>query len=238
MMASAPAVSPQNLQQLMGQCQGLVRSMALQISRKFPPHVELEDLIEYGQVGLAEAARDFDPSRGGQFSTYAYYRVRGAIYDGMAKMAWYSRSRYQSLRYEQKANELLRDDAEQGPAESPPSTEGETRWFRDLSRALTVIYLVTEPGDGGGIPADALVDASAEGPAAAAMGRETSEKLLQLIEALPPQESALIKATYFEGLTLQEAGHRLGIGKGWASRLHARVLQRLARSLQLCGAAP
>jgi RNA polymerase sigma factor for flagellar operon FliA len=230
--------SPQNPQLLIAQCQGLVRSMAVQISRKFPPHVELEDLIEYGQVGLAEAARDFDPDLGGQFSTYAYYRVRGAIYDGMAKMAWFNRGRYQSLRHQQRANDLLLEDARQRPADRLPGTDNEIRCFRDLSRALTVIYLVAQPGVGAGISADSLVDCSAEGPAAAVISREMSEKLTQLIEALPPQESALIKATYFEGLTLQEAGRRLGFGKGWASRLHARVLRRLARSLQLCGAAP
>ncbi len=229
---------PQDRQLLIEQCQGLVRSMAVQISGKFPPHVELEDLIEYGQVGLAEAARDFDPGRGGQFSTYAYYRIRGAIYDGMAKMAWFSRSRYHRLRYEQKADEVLRADAPEHPVEAEVTTDREMRWFRDVGRALTVVYLATPPDEAYRISAGALVDSSAPGPPAVAIGREMSEKLHQLIEALPPQEAALIKATYFEGLTLQETGCRLGIDKGWASRLHARVLQRLARSLQLCGAAP
>ncbi len=100
-------VATQNPQLRIEECQGLVRSMAVQIGRKLPPHVELEDLIEYGQVGLAEAARDFDPGLGSRFSTYAYYRVRGAIYDGLAKVAWFNRSRCQSSRYEQKANKFL-----------------------------------------------------------------------------------------------------------------------------------
>jgi RNA polymerase sigma factor for flagellar operon FliA len=225
-------------QLLIEQCQGLVRSLAVQTRRKFPPYVELDDLIEYGQVGLAEAARDFDPDRGGQFSTYAYYRVRGAIYDGMAKMSWFNRGRYQALRYEQQAKELLREDARQCPTEVRSGTDEEIRWFRALSRALTVIYLVAQPGQRGAMSAETLVDSATQSPAAAAIDHETREKLGQLIEALPPRESALIKATYFEGLTLQEAGRRLGFGKGWASRLHARVLRRLARGLELCGAAP
>ena len=56
-------------QQLMTSCQGLVRSIAWKIHQRLPAHVDLEDLVSYGQIGLAEAARDFDSGRGGQFST-------------------------------------------------------------------------------------------------------------------------------------------------------------------------
>ena len=71
-----------------------MRSLASRIHHKLPPYVDLEDLVAYGQMGLAEAARDFDPARGTQFSTFAYYRIRGAIYDGLAKMSWFSRVEY------------------------------------------------------------------------------------------------------------------------------------------------
>ncbi len=53
--------SSDNVEQLIEENQGLVRSLAATIHRKLPPYVELDDLIAYGQVGLAEAARDFDP---------------------------------------------------------------------------------------------------------------------------------------------------------------------------------
>src|SRR5688572_30076999 len=75
---------------LIAGCQGLVRTLAWRIHKKLPPSVDLEDLISYGQVGLAEAARDFDPSLGDHFITYAYYRIRGAILDGLTKLSWFS----------------------------------------------------------------------------------------------------------------------------------------------------
>jgi len=75
------------------------------------------------------------------------------------------------------------------------------------------------------------------GGPATALNREMNEKLHKLIDQLPPEAGTLIRATYFEGLTLQEAGRKLGISKSWASRLHARTLQRLARSLRLQQAA-
>jgi RNA polymerase sigma factor for flagellar operon FliA len=52
-----------------------------------------------------------------------------------------------------------------------------------------------------------------------------------MVDTLPQAAAALIRATYFEGLTLEEAGRRLGLSKSWASRVRTRALQSLARSL-------
>jgi DNA-directed RNA polymerase specialized sigma subunit len=84
---SAPLPTAQQ-QHWIEQCQGLVRSLAVRIHRKLPARIELDDLIAYGELGLLEAAQSFDARRGCQFSTFAYYRIRGAIYDGAAKMGW------------------------------------------------------------------------------------------------------------------------------------------------------
>jgi len=221
-------------EQLIEQCQGLVRSLALGVHRKLPPGIELDDLIAYGQVGLVEAARDFDPNRGGRFSTYAYYRIRGAIYDGLAKMSWFSRADQDRVRRERMSAEVLREDGEAaGPAGQVDPT-AEIRWFRDVTRALAVVHLATqtETEEDQTVGGDCLEDRSAPAAPTVAMTREIVRKLHSLIEALPAEASALIRATYFEGLTLQEAGARLGISKSWASRLHARTLQRLARALR------
>ena len=223
-------------QQLIEQCQDLVRSLASKIHRNLPPYLELDDLIAYGQVGLAEAARDFDPTRGNRFSTYAYYRIRGAIYDGLSKMTWFSRSQYRKIRYQQMANELLCAEDEEKGKSSGGEIEADLSWLRDISRSLAVVYLATQPGADEETGRVAVSDNSAP-PPAVAMDHEINLKLHELIEALPSEASTLIRATYFEGLTLQEAGKRLGISKSWASRLHAKTLQRLARSLRLLGAA-
>ncbi len=58
------SASAASFQQSVDECQGLVRSLALKIHRGLPRRVELDDLIGYGQVGLVEAAREFDPARG------------------------------------------------------------------------------------------------------------------------------------------------------------------------------
>ncbi len=223
-------------QDLIEQGQGLVRSLAARIHRKLPQGVDVEDLIGYGQVGLVEAARDFDPARGNQFSTYAYYRIRGAIYDGLSKMSWFGRTHYEHVRYERMANEALSASAESQPADADRDEAGARR-FRDVSWSLLVVYLtsrIRSDEDGGGDPIG-LPDPSAPTPLSEVVSSEVSQQLRELIDALPPDEAALIRATYFEGATLEEAGRKIGISKSWASRLHAKSLQRLARSLRLAG---
>jgi RNA polymerase sigma factor for flagellar operon FliA len=219
-------------EQLVEQCQGLVRSLALGVHRKLPPGIELDDLIAYGQVGLVEAAREFDPTRGGRFSTYAYYRVRGAIYDGLAKMSWFGRADQDRVRRQRMSNELLRENGETAGSGEQLDPSAEMRWFRDVTRALAVVYLATQTDEEASAVSASLEDRSAPAAPTVAMTREIVRKLHALIEALPAEASALIRATYFEGLTLQEAGARLGISKSWASRLHAKTLERLARGLR------
>jgi RNA polymerase sigma factor for flagellar operon FliA len=222
-------------QQLIEECQGLVRSLAVAIRRKLPPNVDLEDLVAYGQIGLVEAARDFDPARGGRFSTYAYYRIRGAIYDGLSKMTWFGRRDQAQVRYHRGSNELLRLEEEEAGTSPETGLTVDARWLRNVTRALAVVYLATQVDAEEGPGVGALEDRSSPAAPAVAIGREISQRLHELVDALPPEASQLIRSTYFEGLTLQEAGARLGVSKSWASRLHAKALQRLARSLRLEG---
>ena len=226
------------VQERIEQCQGLVRSLAMGIHRKLSAHVELDDLIAYGQVGLSEAARDFDPQRGSRFATYAYYRIRGAIYDGLAKMSWFQGPASARIRCEQLTNDVLRLDSEDHPASETASLESEARWFRNISRTLAVVYLggISPPGQSEcGESSPVLVDRSSPDASAEAMRHETTEQLQAAISGLPPMACQLIRAVYYEGLTLEEAGRRLGVSKSWASRLHSRALQQLAECLKSQG---
>jgi RNA polymerase sigma factor FliA len=221
-------------EQLIEQCQGLVRSMALKIQKGLPRHIDLDDLISYAQVGLAEAARDFDESRGGQFTTFAYYRIRGAIYDGVSKMSWVSRSQYNRVKYERLAGDMLRLEHDHlGPG--PSSLEQEASWLTGITSALAVVYLSSHSPHDDESGAIEIEDRRSTTPESEAIDRETHSKVHELIDQLPEECRSLIRATYFEGLTLTEAGQRLGIGKAWASRLHAKALDRLGRSLRLSG---
>ena len=221
--------------QLIESCQGLVRSLALKIHRGLPAQVELDDLIAYGQVGLSEAARDFDADRG-QFSTFAYYRIRGAIYDGLSSMSWIKRSQIRRLKYEQMADEVLRLESEGGTGESAGNSGDDLEWLKTVTSSLAMVYLATQAAGDDDESAELMVaDDSTPEPEERAMTQEAHQKLNELIDRLPPDAAVLIRAAYFEGLTLTAAAQRLGIGKAWASRLHAKALQQLGKLLRNAG---
>lgn len=219
-------------QQLIVSCQGLVRSIAWKVHQRLPAHVELDDLVAYGQVGLAEAARDFDAGRGGQFTTYAWYRVRGAILDGLSRMRWFSRGDFEAGRYERMAHEALADEGQSagghaGTPEQVVSREG--TWLKGASSALAVACMISRCGDSS--EAD-IADSGLERPEVIAIRRELAMKLRELVDALPSDMATLVRETYFRGRTLTEAAAEVGISKAWASRLHARALGQLAAALQ------
>ena len=222
---------------LIAESQGLVRSLAFKIHKKLPSQVDLDDLISYGQVGLAEAARSFNPSEGTQFSTFAYYRIRGAIYDGLSKMTWMNRSQYNKVRSEQMAGEALKSSAEDSAKANDDATlADDVRWFKAISGSLAVVHLATTDSDETN-EVSAFVDRDAQTPVAAATSNERTRILHEVVDSLPAEAARLIRAAYFEGLTLQEAGQQLGVSKSWASRLHSRALQQMARSLRTLGVA-
>lgn len=221
--------TPEKVTELIEEGQALVRSLALRIYRNVPVRVDLDDLIAYGEVGLAEAARDFDAELGYQFSTFAYYRIRGAIYDGLAKMTWTSRARYRRMRFESMADDVLESERDMDSGKPMDAAES-GKWFARVTERLGMVFLASD-GDDENNPVDSATDPG-EGAPNRLMHREASEKLRSMVERLPEVERRFINFVYFDGLTLQEAGIRLGFSKSWASRLHAKILERLADDMR------
>ncbi len=210
-----------DVRSLIEESQGLVRSIALQARKRVAQRVDLDDLIAYGQVGLAQAAREFDPARANRFSTYAYYRIRGAIYDGMAKMSWPCIASQVARNW----NPILEEDADAGE----DGKEGSAAWLANLTGELATAAIVTGAGL---LAADQLRDARTAGPLAGLCTREMEEQIRQLIGKLPLESAAMMRSVYYEGKTLQEVADQLGISRSWACRLHSRTLRVLAVQLQ------
>lgn len=219
-------------QQLIDESQGLVHSIAKRIHLGLPPHIRLDDIISYGQLGLTQAARTFRPGQGSTFATFAYYRIRGAIYDGIAKMSWTSRSAYQRIKAERMATDVHEDNSTDRKQDATP--EQEARWLTETTERLAVVYLTSGLSDGEKGDAT-LEDEKAEQPEEIVEREETHKLLHQLIDALPEPDASLIRMAYFEDLSLAEAAEKLGKSRSWACRLHSRILSQLGRSLNALG---
>lgn len=230
MMADTSTLNEKD--RLVLECQGLVRHLAQQVRPRMPAWVETDDLISYGQVGLMQAARDFDPARGTKFSTFAYYRIRGAIFDGVNKLMWFRSDRDPETKYNQMADSLIETTMSEGGSSASGAVDELTReasWFSRMAGSLAIVYLAASDEEG---RTTDVIDRSATAPWSAIIQRETSGKLCVAMERLPPDAAALIRAVYYEDRTLQETADRLGISKSWASRMHARALEQLARHMK------
>lgn len=220
-MPPVSAKSSAETAELIRGCQGLVRSIAWKIHQKLPSHVDLDDLIGYGQIGLAEAARDFDGRSTVRFTTYAYYRVRGSILDGLSKMTWFSKAEFSRGHYDRAANDVL------APTADGDDASGQVGWFRDTARALSVACVLSLARPDGAM-VDPVDESSLIDPAEQA---ELLDAMKCAMASLEQRERDLLTAVYFEGESIKSAGQRIGISKAWASRLHARTLTKLADTL-------
>ena len=228
-MADTPTVTEKD--RLVNECQGLVRHLAQQVRARTPGWIEMDDLIGYGQVGLLQAARDFDPAKGVKFSTFAFYRIRGSIFDGVNKLMWFRAVRDPEVKYNQMADSVIQSTMSDTASADPNTGDDlnrESSWFSQIARSLAVVYLAASDED----RSPDVIDESATAPWSGLVERETSGKLRDAMEKLPADAAALIRAVYYEDRTLQEAADRLGISKSWASRMHARALEQLARNMR------
>lgn len=207
--------------ELVNSCQGLVRSIAWKLHQRLPSHVDLDDLIGFGQIGLAEAARDFDPKHGVAFTTYAYYRIRGSVLDGLSKMAWFNKADFNRGRYEKNANDVLA-----GSSQAGQSMSDHLNWFASTSNALATVFLVSQLASDDGRPAEAA-DMSYEQDERRVEEQDLLEKVRGLVDELPEQQRIIVKAVYFEGQSIKAAGEKAGISKAWASRVHKQALETL-----------
>lgn len=205
----------------------LIRSIAHQIRQRLRITLEVEELIQEGRIGLIEAAERFDSKLGVSFKTFAYYRVKGAMYDSLRKMDVITRRKDPRVMFESAATEFLADEALRGSTEARRTTlKDEMEEVAGFISGLVPIYMLTS---------DAIDRFEQEQQGRSqdeqvALKQEKAE-LKKALQQLPPKERQLLEFHYYEDLTLEQAASRLGLSKSWASRLHAKAISKLQTAL-------
>lgn len=205
---------------------GLVKSIAHKIKAQLDLNCQLDDLIASGYEGLVEAKQRFDPSRGVQFNTFAYYRVRGAILDGVRKMAYLPRRMHSHLKAAM-ATDLITEDAADARSQTPEQrqdAQATVEQMHTILGRLTTAYVAEAMGHG---PEEAL-----KNPESALAKAQQSDIVRKAVDTLPERERALIVGFYFEHRNFDEVAKDLNISKSWASRLHAKALDLLKAALE------
>jgi RNA polymerase sigma factor for flagellar operon FliA len=207
----------------------LVQGIAAKLKRTLGRTIDFDDLVAYGTKGLLEAAERFDPTQGASFTTFAYYRVRGAMLDGLRTMGWYSRSDYARYRAEERANEYLQNQSERDTAGKQAGARADTasalESIAQLLGGVATIHITSLEA------AAAVADEKLPAPDADLERLQSTARVRQAIQTLPERERNLMEMYYFGEKNLAEAGEILGLSKSWACRLHARAVDLLKAAL-------
>jgi len=231
-------MSARDRDRLVEQHLGLVQSVARKLRKQITARIDFDDLVGYGSKGLIEAAERFDAAHGVAFTTFAYYRIRGAMLDGLRTMGWYSRADYARYRAEERATEYLQNQSERAGAAATAAREGAAEGEADKDSVEGKLSAVAELLSGIATvhitsleAAAAVADERLPAPDASLDTGRLSARVRDAVGGLPGRERQLMELYYFADKNLEEAGAVMGLSKSWACRLHARAVELLRQRL-------
>jgi RNA polymerase sigma factor for flagellar operon FliA len=220
----------------------LVKYVAGRLAVTLPSHVDINDLIGSGVIGLVSALENFEPKFKTKFETYAIIRIRGAMLDELRSLDWVPRSvreKFCALQrayagLEQELGRPARDD-EVAAKLNIAVSELDTLLSEERSVAFLSLNELLNPDDGDRKAVsmiDSVHDDREPSPLAAVDTKEKKAILAQAIQELPEQERIVIALYYYERLMLKEIGAVLGISESRVSQIHTKALTRLGGKLR------
>lgn len=188
-------------------------AIAAELLARFPAHVDRQDVRAAAEYGLVQAANAYDASKGVAFTTFAYYRVRGAVFDLL-------RETVKTTRFEEAANEYMIDYS--AGAGLPSDAE-----VKNVAAGIVASYFLASEN-----PSSEPPPRGADAPLDILLRQEQQKVIRGALKTLPEKNRKVLEAYYFEDLTLEEIGKRLGLSKSWVSRMHAKGLEMLRPAVE------
>ena len=220
------------------QYSSLVRRLAHQMIAKLPANVEIDDLIQVGMIGLADAMTRFDAAQGVQFETFATQRIRGAMLDELRGNDYLSRGTRKQQRTIESAVHKLEQRLGRAPAESEIAKEmgvtlGEYQELLGKVRGTQLVYLEDMSGDDGDQDfLDRHVGPDDANPLAQLQDQRMREALIEAIKVLPEREQYVMSMYYEHDMNLKEIAAVLKVTESRVCQLHSQSIARLRVKLR------
>jgi RNA polymerase sigma factor FliA len=177
---------------------------------------EFDDYLQYARLGLIEALDRYDPSREASFATFASYRIRGAVLNGLERAS----ERAAQWSYRRELEQARAGSLEEGAR----GAEGEFEELVEITIGLALGYALEDSG--------LTSTQTVPDPYQTFELKRLQERLRLIVDALPERERAIVKWHYFEHMDFKLIGLALGLSKGRISQLHSRALQLLRKALE------
>lgn len=234
-------ISQENRDAVIKEFAPMVKYVANRIALRLPPHIEVDDLVSVGVLGLIDAIQKYDPTRGAKFKTYAEFRVRGAILDELRSMDWVPRSVRQKAASMDAVVQKLQAQLGRPPEDDEVaaalglslddffSTLNQTRSMPVLS--LEDLGISKDTGEQQSL-LDCLAGKSDADPQTQLRLNELKTIIAKAIDALPEKERLMVSLYYYEELTMKEIGEVLSITESRVSQIHSKAVYRLRTKLK------
>jgi RNA polymerase sigma factor for flagellar operon FliA len=213
--------------------------IAVRVHENLPVHVDLDDLVHAGILGLFDAATKFDPEKQVAFSSYAKHRIKGAILDSLRQLDWASRD----LRRRHKQLEAVTRDLSAELQRTPSETEIAGRLGVDIGRWRQMVVELRNVGlisadtratDHEDLPAPEFPSAPETQPDHMCSREQLRESLDLAMTKLPDRYKQVVILYYTNEMTMKEIGCVLGINESRVSQIHKAALEKM--NVALCGA--
>jgi RNA polymerase sigma factor for flagellar operon FliA len=212
----------------------LVKNIAGRLYNSYNAHVEYDDLVGYGIIGLLDAIEKYDYKLGNKFETYANIRIRGSIVDQLRSLDWIPRSMRQKYKQLEKATKKLQnihgmDVRDQDLAKEMNMTLKQLSELMHQVSTFSIISLDEKISENSNISIQE--DKKSDTPEAELMGQETKRMLKVMVEKLPEKERRIIELYYYSELTYKEIAQIMGISESRISQLHTKAITKMKTKL-------
>jgi RNA polymerase sigma factor for flagellar operon FliA len=212
---------------------GLVKRVALHLKARVPAYMELDELIQVGMMGLLEASRVYDASKGVDFENFAHSRVRGAMLDEVRRLSFLPRSAVAFNKTHNETLHALSSELGRAPTQAEMAEHmgkdlddfqkerGKARRFETYS-----LEVVTEE-------VMSIADDSSRQPDVMVEEAEFMQAVTDAISQLPEREQLVMQLYYVEELNLKEIGEVLEVSESRISQILSSVVKKLRGELQV-----